>query len=113
VEVELESADHDRSVGTATGPAGALGDLRVAAEAALDALGTYSRHVVKFSLIGVKTLRAFDSNLVVVAVDMTSTTGHHHRLVGANLAQDDLATGVALAVLNATNRILGDIIASS
>ncbi|MBW8773410.1 MAG: hypothetical protein JF590_08995, partial [Gemmatimonadetes bacterium] len=54
-----------------------------------------------------KSVRAFDNNVVIVSMAYTED-GVGQRLVGCFLADTDSARGAALAVLNATNRILGN-----
>jgi hypothetical protein len=61
-------------------------------------------------LIGVKHIRAFDSNLVIVSIGVRDSAGT--RLVGCCLADEDMPRGAALAVLNATNRLLGNYLAT-
>jgi hypothetical protein len=60
-----------------------------------------------FELLGVKAVRAFDATVVIVSLTV-STNGSAQRVVGSYLTDDDLARGAALAVLHATNRILGN-----
>ncbi len=62
---------------------------------------------VGFELIGVKAVRAFDSTVVIVSLSIQQDSGVH-RVVGSCLTDNDPARGAALAVLNATNRILGN-----
>lgn len=110
-EVELEFSPGSRFVGRADGQSSTMGDLRVAADAAIRALAVFSEGALEFELIGVKTVRAFDANLIIVSVVLKDPV-HPARLLGAYLADGDMARGAALAVLNATNRILGNFIAT-
>ena len=109
--VELEWVDGVRVSGGAEGQTSELGDLRLAAEAALRALERFSGGGLSFELIGVKLLRAFDANVVIVSVDCRESEGPR-RLLGCYLAERDIARGAVLAVLNATNRVLGNFIAT-
>jgi hypothetical protein len=59
-----------------------------------------------FELLGVKAVRAFDATVVIVSL-ATSAEGDQ-RVVGSVLTEDDPGRAAALAVLNATNRILGN-----
>ena len=104
---------HDGSMirGRASGQSGPMGDLRLAADAALRALEQFSNHELLFELIGVKLVRAFDENLVIVSIAMRGEHGPT-RLIGAYLAADDVTRGAAVAVLNATNRVLGNYVAT-
>ena len=110
---EVALSWHDGSVirGRASGQAGAMADLRLSADAALRALEQFSNHELRFELIGVKLVRAFDENLVIVSIAMRGETGPT-RLIGAYLAAEDVNRGAAVAVLNATNRVLGNYVAT-
>jgi hypothetical protein len=55
----------------------------------------------------VKHLRAFDSNLLIVSVSAREED-RLTRLVGCCLAETDTRRGAAMAVLHATNRVLGN-----
>jgi hypothetical protein len=99
-------------VGRAIGQSSPLGDFRVCAEAAMRALEDFTRDGMRFDLLGVKHVRAFDSNLIVVAV-IAKQEESTQRLVGCYLAETDTLRGAAMAVLNATNRVLGDFISIS
>jgi hypothetical protein len=109
-EVTLE---YDSSLfkGRAMGQSSPLGDFRVAAEAALRALQDFVKDAMSFELLGIKHVRAFDSNLLIVSISLRE---QHQvtRLVGCFLAETDTRRGAAMAVLNATNRVLGNHIAT-
>jgi hypothetical protein len=98
-------------VGKSKGQSSPLGDFRVAAEAALRALQDFAKDALHFELLGVKHVRAFDSNLLIVSVSVREGEDVT-RLVGCYLAETDPRRGAAMAVLNATNRILGNYIAT-
>lgn len=108
-EVSLEW-DSVMYVGRAIGQSSPLGDFRVAAEAALRALEDFAKDAMHFELLGVKHVRAFDANLLIVSVSLREDTSLT-RLVGCYLAETDTRRGAAMAVLNATNRVLGNYIA--
>ena len=63
-EVELEWIDGIRVRGTSAGQSSATVDLRVAADAALRAIETFSDNSLEFELVGVKSVRAFDATVV-------------------------------------------------
>ncbi len=107
-DVELEY-EGQRVTGHCTGQSSPLGDLRIAAEAALRSLEEFTDHSMRFEMLGVKLIRAFDANLVIVSVGQLGS-GTPVRLVGCYLAESDIRRGAAIAVLNATNRILGNYI---
>jgi hypothetical protein len=88
-----------------------MGDLRVAAEAALHALENFAGGALAFELAGIKALRAFDANIVIVAVGLRKGEGPT-RLLGSYLAEQDPVRAAVVAVLNATNRILGNFIST-
>ena len=103
-EVTLE-LDGQKHVGKSSGPSSPLGDLRIAAEACLRALAHFAGPIA-FELMAVKHIRAFDSNLAIVSITHKQD-GASFPLVGCYLAKDDVCRGAAIAVLNATNRVLG------
>jgi hypothetical protein len=110
-EVELEWMEGVRVVGKATGQSSPVSDLRVAAEAALNAIETFSEGALQLDLLGVKALRAFDANIIIVSVEVKRGDGPT-RLLGSHLAEKDPVQSSVVAVLNATNRILGNYIAT-
>ena len=103
-EVTLE-LDGKKHVGQSSGPSSPLGDLRISAEACINALTGFvgAGH---FELMAVKHIRAFDSNLAIVSITHRQD-GNTFPLVGCYLAKEDVCRGAAIAVLNATNRVLG------
>jgi hypothetical protein len=110
-EVELEWLDGERVVGRADGVTSPVGDLRIVAEAALRAIEEFSRGALRFELVGVKTMRAFDANIVIVSVISTGQGGPQ-RLLGCHLAEQDALRSAVVAILHATNRTLGNFIAT-
>ncbi|MEO7964664.1 MAG: hypothetical protein ABIT38_12245 [Gemmatimonadaceae bacterium] len=108
-EVELEYEPGDAVIGVAEGIATPLGDVRLAAEATLRAIEKFSKGEVQLELLGVKQMRAFDANVVIVSVVSTRGDGER-RLLGCHLADEDLLRGTVIATLQATNRVLGNII---
>jgi hypothetical protein len=109
-EVSLEW-DSGMYVGRSIGQSSPLGDFRVAAEACLRALEDFAKGAMHFELLGIKHVRAFDSNLLIVSVSLREES-QLTRLVGCYLAETDTRRGAAMAVLNATNRVLGNYIAT-
>ncbi len=93
--------------GTADCSEAAGGELRCAALATVDAIHrTASGSERILELIGASAVTAFDATVVVVSL-WARLGGGKRRLVGSYIAEDDTAKGAALAVLNATNRLLG------
>lgn len=105
-EVELEWGGQ-RFRGEVEGETGPAIELRLAALATLRALEAVLDERLRFDLLGIKLVRAFDAD-VVVALIRGAGGGP---LVGASLSVDDPYRAAALAVLNATNRVLGNYLA--
>lgn len=106
--VTLSWQDADEWLGESEGLASQSGELRCAAEACVIALTKATRSELRFELLGVKAVRAFDANVVIVSLSLL-TGNETQRLVGCFLTEDaDPTRGAALAVLNATNRVLGN-----
>jgi hypothetical protein len=97
----------EQFTGEGEGLASQAGELRCAAQACVNALAEAVQGGMTFELLGVKAVRAFDATVVIVSLS-THGDGAGHRVVGSFLTETDLARGAALAVLNATNRILGN-----
>ncbi len=94
-------------VGTANCSEAAGGELRCAALAAVDAIHRAASETERiFKLEGARVVKAFDATVVIVSLK-ARLGGGKRRLVGSYLVEDDEAQGAALAVLNATNRLLG------
>jgi len=97
----------ERFVGEAEGLASQAGELRCAAEATVIALTDAVKNSLKFEMLGVKAVRAFDATVVIVSLAVHGDE-RAQRLVGSYLTDTDFARGAALSVLHATNRILGN-----
>ncbi len=111
VEVELEWMEGESVVGRAEGQASTAGDLRIAALATVDALEQFAKGALEFELTGIKALRAFDANIVIVSLALQQGPGPR-RLLGSYLAEADPIRSSVIAVLNATNRVLGNYISA-
>jgi len=108
--VILTWSDGRRFEGGSDGVSSQTGELRCCAEAAVNALEQAVQPRLTFELVGVKTVRAFDATVVIVSL---SARGEQTlRLVGSCLTETDPPRGAALAVLNATNRLLGNYLAT-
>jgi hypothetical protein len=94
--------------GSASGEIGEAVELRTVASAALAALESVADNL-GVSLAGVKQLRAFDADLVVVSLYRPGPAPRN--LVGVVLAADDSRRATAVAVLAALNRLLGNYLA--
>ncbi len=105
VQVELEYGCK-RFIGRTEVQSSPIGDLRLGAEAAMQAVESFAQGRLGLELMGIKLVRAFDANVVVVSC--TQRSARDTRLVGCYLADRYPVRGSALAVLNATNRIMGN-----
>jgi hypothetical protein len=92
--------------GEAEGEKGVNIELRTAALAALDALDRVSERSVGVRLAGVKQVRAFDAELMVVS--LYHTQPEFQKFLGVVLVGPDPLRASALAVLHALNRVLGN-----
>lgn len=109
--VVLSWKDGRRFSGESEGVTSQAGELRCSAEAAVHALAEAVPESVGFELMGVKAVRAFDATVVIVSISHREG-GQAARLVGSFLTETDPPRGAALAVLNATNRVLGNYFAT-
>jgi len=89
----------------ATGEKGEHIELRTAAQAALLAIEKVTDQPLNLRLVGVKHVRAFDGELVVVSI---FGGAGRKTLLGAVLAGTDPFRATAVAVLMALNRLLGN-----
>jgi len=105
--VGLTWKESEQFTGESEGLGSQAGELRTAAEACVRALTDAVQGGMGFELLGVKAVRAFDATVVIVSLAVQGE-GSGHRVVGSYLTENDTARGAALAVLNATNRILGN-----
>ena len=105
--VGLTWKDSEAFAGESEGLCSQAGELRCAAQACVQALSQAVQGGMVFELLGVKAVRAFDATVVIVSLS-TNAEGTDQRVVGSVLTEDDAARAAALAVLNATNRILGN-----
>lgn len=105
VEVDLEfQGKHWTGIGR--GLMTREGDLRMGAEATLQAIIDSTGERFRPELGGIKAVRAFDSWLVIVSIEVDEDGGRL-RLLGAETAEDgNLVRGAVLAVLDALNRVL-------
>ena len=107
-EVTLEW-DGEMHRGRAEGEASAAGEMRTCGNATLRALEEVVSSSTRFNLVGIKAIRIFDTDLVSVLLHSPELS---HGLIGASLVTQDVPHACALAVLNATNRVLGNLLAT-
>lgn len=108
VRLEWNDVEHE---GTAGGESGPVAPLRLVARATLGGLESVLDGAIRFDLVGVKGLRIFDRDLVVALI--RGSEASEAPFAGASLVADDLARSACLAVLNATNRLLGNYLSVS
>ncbi|MGH7482595.1 MAG: hypothetical protein ACRELV_10600 [Longimicrobiales bacterium] len=92
--------------GEATGERSTSIELRTAALAVLAAIHTIVGESLDLRLVGVKHVRAFDADLVVVSIYRGGDPPQ--RLVGTVLQTQTPTEAAVMAVLNALNRLLGN-----
>jgi hypothetical protein len=102
-QVELTRMGGGMFVGTREGKGAETVALRCAAEATVDAIQQVVESGRSFELLGVKSVHAFDSVIVIVSVGVTDQDGRR-RFVGTYVADHGAERAAAVAVLNATNR---------
>jgi hypothetical protein len=95
--------------GEASGETGLPIEFRSVAAAALLALQKLTEGAHGVRLVGVKQIRAFDADLLVVALYRQGAPPQ--KLVGTVLMNPDPHRAAAVAVLNALNRVLGNFLA--
>ena len=105
VDVELEWAG-EHFHGRAEDAGGEAIELRTAAAAALTALRAVARGPLDARIVGVKSVRAFDADLVVVSVVQASAPARS--LVGTASGTGQPTRAAAMAVLQALNRVMGN-----
>ena len=106
--VALAWATDSAVVGTAEGDDSPRGQLRCAADAAAHALELATRNCIALTVLAVKALEPYETVLVVVSL---ANQGEHRaeRLVGSCLITQQAPHTAVLAVLSATNRLVGPI----
>lgn len=103
VELEWRGVHH---VGEATDSQGRAIDLRTAATAAANAVKETTNGDLEVRVVGAKSVRAFDADLIIVSV--VHGTNVVPSLVGTVQSRGDDTEASAKALLQALNRILGN-----
>lgn len=105
VEVEFSGPGaNQRMLGRREGTACPNGDLRLASLATLDAISNATGGKLQLELIGAKPLRAFDSNIIVVAA-LAHYEGTTTKVIGAAIVDHDVLYATSRATLAAVNRL--------
>lgn len=101
--VRLEGPDGIHE-GRREGVGGELVELRLAAVATLDAVHAAVERTDWIQFVGIKTVRAFDREIVLVSVRSEDEPSRH--LVGAVPREENRLRTAAAATLDAVNRVL-------
>jgi hypothetical protein len=110
--VVLGWGDGQSFAGTADEQDDSVGQLRCAAEAAALALEGAAGKRISLEVLAVKAIEGFDTIIVVVSLASQVDT-LAERLVGSCLIKGQPSRGAVLAVLTATNRLLGRVLSES
>jgi len=89
------------------------GKIRAGALAAVQAAENATGGSLALHLRGAKAIKAFDRQVVIVALRGESAASRYDLIGSAAAPEDDLVRGAVLAVLNGTNRILGKYVQES
>lgn len=103
--LKLRGDEHD---GTASSESGEPMEMRAAAAATLQALDRALGGGVGLRLVGIKQIRAFDSDLVIVSIWTSESPARH--LIGAVPVTAGPIRAACTAVLDASNRFLAQVI---
>jgi hypothetical protein len=106
VRVVLLRPNGERSTGEAAAHDLPVGRMRAGAGAALEAIKRVLDPATTLQLRGVKAVKAFDEQVVVVAVRTNSPRGRHDLIGAVRAPEGDLTRGGSLAVLDALNRFI-------
>ena len=98
--------------GAAEGPDSPQGQLRCAAEATANALEAATDGRVQLEVLAVRAVDGFDTVIVVVSIG-SRVEERLERLVGSCLIKGQPTRGAVLAVLSATNRLVGRVISEA
>lgn len=104
--VTLAWDESNRYVGTAEGVSSEIGVLRCAAEATAQALEAAVDGRVRLELVGITTIKAFDTVVVVASLE-SHYADHTQRVVGSSVIDGNPPGAAVRSVLSATNRLLG------
>jgi hypothetical protein len=104
--VELEWKDRARFEGRAEGTHNMQGGLRAGALATLRAAESAAEGRLKLEFVGVKAVRAFDAWVTIAAVRARSEEKTYHLLGSYADLADPTPRSAALALLDATNRVM-------
>lgn len=98
----------DQHNGTAESESGEPMEMRAAAAATLQALDRALGGGLGLRLVGIKQIRAFDADLVIVSIWTSETPARH--LIGAVPVTAGPIRAACTAVLDASNRYLANVV---
>ncbi len=104
--VELEGKGGEHFQGRAEGTHTLQGGLRAGALAALRATESAAEGRLKLEFVGVKAVRAFDAWVTIAAVRARSEAKAYNLLGSYADLEDPTPRSAALALLDATNRVM-------
>ena len=96
-------------IGTAEGEASQRGRLRCAAEATAQAIEGATAEQLELTVLAVKLVETIDAVIVVMAL-ASPANQDGQRMVGSCLVQGQPDRSAVLAVLSATNRLVGPLL---
>ncbi len=111
VRIRMEWTQGRSYSGEAEGNQTLEGEVRAAAEAALDAAAGATGGKLELDLRGTKALRVFDAWVVVVMLRAWIKDDPVQLLGAYPCPDDDTPRGAVMAVLDATNRVLREFLA--
>jgi hypothetical protein len=107
--VKFEGSSSNPVTATAQGGSGQADQLRAVARAAADAVSEmFDTEGVRVRVRGVQLVEAFAQTIIVVSL-AASKGPRTQMLLGVSDGGEDLTRATAVAVLNATNRFLGQL----
>lgn len=108
--VVLAWPDGEEFLGTAQAEDTETGQLWCAAKAATRALEESVDHQIALEVLGVRTIMESDTKIIVALVSYCLLRGMRQKLVGSCISHRQPSRSAALAVLKATNRLMGNVI---
>ncbi len=102
----------DEFVGAAQGEDTEAGRLKCAVDATARALEKSVNDEITLDVVGVRTITDSDTNIIVVLLSYRLLGGTQQKLVGSCIIGKQPQRSAALAVLKATNRIMGNVVST-
>ncbi len=102
----------DEFVGAAQGEDTEAGRLKCAVDATARALEKSVNDEITLDVVGVRTITDSDTSIIVVLLSYRLLGGTQQKLVGSCIIGKQPQRSAALAVLKATNRIIGNVVST-